>query len=67
MQLYIGSTNDFHKKVTNNSIASTLRENFFNHFHFYPSDNEVISWENSLRELSDIFQNANLNDHGILL
>lgn len=67
MQLYSGNSLQFIQDTTQNQIAEKLRRSFFNHYRFYPSDQEVRSWHNSLSRMKDVFQEASLNDHGIVL
>jgi DUF2075 family protein/predicted DNA-binding WGR domain protein len=67
MRLYSGTSKDFISDTAHNYIASKLKEAFFQYFRYYPSPNEVHSWQNSLRAISQIFEHANLLDHGIIL
>jgi hypothetical protein len=50
-----------------NQIADKLKNAFFQYYRYNPSQGEVHSWQNSLRALSQIFQHAKLNDHGVIL
>lgn len=67
MRLYSGMTTQFIQDATQNNIADKMKESFFDYFRFYPTDNEIRSWKNSLRAVKDVFQDANLIDHGIIL
>ncbi len=67
MRLYSGTSNQFFEDTTFNKIADKLKSTFFEHFHYYPNNAEVASWQNSLRAVSMVFQHANLFDHGIIL
>jgi len=67
MRLYAGSSVHFIQDTILNQIAEKLRLVFFDHFRYYPSPAEVSSWRNSLRAISQIFQYANLVDHGVML
>lgn len=67
MRLYSGTSSQFLEDTTFNKIADKLRNSFFEHFHYYPPDAEVNSWQNSLRAISMIFHHAKLLDHGIIL
>jgi DUF2075 family protein len=67
MRLYEGSSIDFVNKSIHNEIALRLKEAFFENFHYYPSVNEIHSWQNSLRALSQVFQYSKLRDNGIIL
>jgi len=48
-------------------IGYKLKESFFQYFRYYPSPNEVQSWRNSLRAVSQVFDYSGLNDHGVIL
>jgi len=50
-----------------NQIAGKLQNAFFAYFRYNPSPGEVNSWRNSLRALSQTFQYAGLDDHGVIL
>jgi hypothetical protein len=67
MRLYSGSSEQFIQDTIQNQIAEKLRLAFFDYFRFYPSASEINSWRNSLRAIKDIFQMADLNDHGVIL
>lgn len=67
MRLYSGTSQQFIEDTIQNQIAEKLRLSFFNYYRCYPSDSEVRSWRNSLRAIKDIFQLANLIDHGVVL
>jgi hypothetical protein len=67
MQLYAGTSKQFIEDVSLNRIAEKLRQSFFFHFHYYPGDSEVRSWQNSLSRICNVVQLADLNDHGVLL
>lgn len=67
MRLYSGSSTQFITDTIQNQIAEKLYQAFFGYYRYYPSDNEKRSWQNSLRALKDVFQHANLNDHGVIL
>lgn len=67
MRLYSGTSQQFIQDNIQNQIADKLRSEFFDYFRYYPSDNEVRSWRNSLRALTLVFQNASLLDHGVIL
>jgi len=67
MRLYSGSSKQFIDDSIQNQIAEKLRLAFFDYFRFYPSPAEINSWRNSLRSISQIFQYANLLDHGVIL
>jgi hypothetical protein len=67
MRLYAGSSTEFIAATTHNSIVGTLKAAFFAHYRTEPQPNEVTSWHNSLRCVSQVFEDAGLLDHGILL
>lgn len=67
MRLYSGSTITLIDDSVYNRIAGKLSDAFFAHFRYHPSPAEVSSWRNSLRAMSQVFQNTGLNDHGVLL
>jgi len=58
---------DFMRSATRNQIAGLLKDAFFSYFRYQPGDAEVRSWQNSLRAIADVFEDAKLHDHGILL
>ena len=67
MRLYAGSSQQFIMDTIQNQIADKLRNAFFNYYRFSPSPGEIMSWRNSLRAMSNVFQYANLMDHGVML
>ncbi len=67
MRLYAGTSQQFFQDTVQNQIAEKLRLAFFEYFRFNPSPGEINSWKNSLRAISQVFQYANLVDHGIIL
>src|SRR3989344_5873840 len=67
MRLYSGTSTDFVSKSIHNEIADKLKDAFFDYYRFNPSPNEVRSWQNSLRALSQVFQYSQLDDHGVIL
>ena len=67
MRLYAGTSQQFIQDSIQNQIAEKLKQAFFTYFRFNPSPNEVNSWKNSLRAISQVFQYANLTDHGVIL
>src|SRR6185436_12676637 len=67
MQLYAGHSTRFIEDAVQNQIAGKLKQSFFEHFHYNAPDSEVRSWHNSLTRMKDIFQRANLVDHGVVL
>ena len=67
MRLYSGSSGQFIQDTIQNQIAEKLKSAFFNYFRYYPSPGEITSWRNSLRSISQVFQYAELLDHGVIL
>ncbi|MBU2043677.1 MAG: DUF2075 domain-containing protein [Candidatus Omnitrophica bacterium] len=67
MRLYSGSSQQFIDDTIQNQIAEKLKLAFFDYFRYNPSPAEVNSWRNSLRSISQVFQYANLLDHGVIL
>lgn len=67
MQLYQGTANSFIMETTRNKIAGDLSNAYFSYFGYFPSFEEKMSWQNSLRAIKDIFLHAGLNDQGISL
>jgi hypothetical protein len=67
MRLYSGSSAQFTRDTVRNQIADKLRLTFFDYHRYYPSPNEVSSWRNSLRAMSQVMEHAGLNDHGVML
>jgi len=67
MRLYSGTSAQFIQDSIQNQIAEKLRLAFFNYFRYNPSHGEINSWRNSLRSMSQVFQYANLLDHGVIL
>ena len=67
MRLYAGMSQDFIHDTVHNQIAGKLSDAFIRTYRYKPSPNEVNSWRNSLRAVSNVFQLAQLNDHGVIL
>jgi DUF2075 family protein len=67
MRLYSGPSLGFLDDTVHNRIADKLKEAFFGYFRYYPSPSEVGSWRNSLRAVAQVFGQADLKDHGVIL
>ena len=67
MRLYAGTSRNFITDSNHNQIAGKLKAAFFQSYGFNPSENEINSWRNSLLNISAVFQNAGLLDHGVIL
>ena len=58
---------DFIRDATHNRIAEILKDAFFRYYRYNPSPAEVGSWRNSLLSISNVFREAALDDHGVIL
>lgn len=67
MRLYSGPSVHFIRDTVHNQIAGKLQEAFFAYYRYKPSAGEVQSWKNSLRATAQVFEEAGLKDHGVLL
>lgn len=67
MRLYSGPSSDFIKLNIRNQMADMLREAFFRQNGYMPSQNEVMSWRNSLLRVANLFQEYDLTSHGIIV
>lgn len=67
MELYQGLCNDFIQQSTQNSISMMLSNEFANYYGYRPSHNEVMSWQNSLKELGDLLKTVDFTNQGIKL
>jgi uncharacterized protein len=67
MRLYAGMSRDFIQDTVHNQIAGKLTDAFFRHFRYKPSPTEITSWRNSLRAVSQVFHEGQLEDHGVIL
>ncbi len=67
MRLYAGPSTHFIRDTVHNQIAEKLKAAFFDYYRFKPSPGEVQSWNNSLRATAQVFEEAGLKDHGVLL
>jgi DUF2075 family protein len=67
MRLYSGTSQQFVEDNFQNQIAEKLKLAFFENFRFNPSPNEVGSWRNSLRAMSQVIEHSKLLDQGVLL
>ena len=60
-------SSSFIQDAIHNQIAEKLKDAFFRAYRYNPSPSEINSWRNSLRAISQVFQEASLTDHGVLL
>lgn len=67
MRLYSGTTASLIDDTTKNRIASKLSDAFFHEFRFQPAPSEVNSWRNSLRAVSQVFQEGDFLNNGVIL
>jgi len=67
MRLYSGMSDQFIRDTIHNRIAEKLKDAFFRQYRHQPSPSEVGSWRNSLRAVSQVFDDAGLRDHGVIL
>lgn len=67
MRLYAGMSPDFVRDSTHNQIADKLKVAFRSQFRYDPPPSEIRSWRESLRALAQVFTEADLNDHGVIL
>ena len=67
MKLYAGTTEQFRTDARMHRIAEKLRAEYTTQIGHRPSPNEVASWQNSLMALSMLVDQAELNDHGVIL
>ena len=67
MRLYAGMSTEFVRDTTHNRIAEKLNDAFVRYYRYRPSPSDIGSWRNSLRAMSLIVTDAQLDDHGIML
>lgn len=67
MRLYAGSSSQFVTDTIHSQIADKLSNAFMENFRYQPSPAEKRSWRESLLRVSNVVQESNLMDHGILL
>jgi len=67
VRLYSGPSTHFLRDTARNQIAQKLKNAFFQYYRYEPSKGEVRSWQNSLRATAQVFEEAGLKNHGVLL
>ncbi len=67
MKLYAGTTEQFRADARMHRIAEKLRAEYTTQIGHRPAPSEVASWQNSLMALSMLVDQAELNDHGVIL
>ncbi len=67
MELYQGTCDQFILQSTFNKISTTLKQGYQNYYGYQPSFNEVMSWQNSLKDLAELLKSVNFSNQGIKL
>lgn len=67
MRLYSGTSRQFIDDTVRNQIADKLLNAYLDYFRHRPSLGEINSWRESLQRVANLFQYANLLDHGVIL
>ena len=67
MKLYAGTSVQFRADARMHRIAEKLRAEYTTQIGHRPAPSEVASWQNSLMALSMLADQAELNDHGVIL
>lgn len=67
MRLYAAGSQDFVQDANQNRIAEKLKTSFMDQFRYMPPDSEVRSWQNSLRVMAGVLQDAGLRDNGVII
>jgi DUF2075 family protein len=67
MELYQGQCFDFIKASTQNNISNLLTTEYKNYFGYLPSNNEILSWQNSLKDLAQLLESVDFKTQGIKL
>lgn len=67
MRLYAGHSVEFIQLNRNNQIAGLLKKEFFSRIGYNPSNNEVMSWRNSLLRVALLLEDGALRDLGVFV
>jgi hypothetical protein len=67
MRLYAGPSKSFVKEASRDVIATRLKGAFFEHYRYHPPPSEVEAWRNSLRAMSQVIEEDELDDHAVVL
>ena len=67
MKLYAGTTQQFRADAQLHRIAEKLQAEYTTQLGHKPAPSEVHAWQNSLMALSMLVDQAELNDHGVIL
>src|SRR5688500_4221072 len=67
MKLYAGTSEQFRADARMHRIAEKRRAEYTTQIGHRPAPSEVASWQNSLMALSMLVDQAELNDHGVIL
>jgi hypothetical protein len=67
VKLYAGTTEQLRADARMHRIAEKLRAAYTTQIGHRPAPSEVASWQNSPMALSMLLDQAELNDHGVIL
>ena len=67
MKLYAGTTEQFRADARMHRIAEKPRAEYTTQIGHSPPTGEVTAWQNSLMALSMLVDQAELNDHAVIL
>jgi hypothetical protein len=67
MYLYLGNAKEFIRDAQLNQIADKVGAAFAHEMRYQPGKSEVNSWRNSLQQMSNVFQLADLNEQGVIV
>jgi hypothetical protein len=67
VKLYAGTTEQFRTDARMHRIAEKLRAEYTTQIGHKPAQSEYNAWQNSLMALSMLVDQAELNDHGVIL
>lgn len=67
MRLYEGTISEFRKDVLDNNIADLISAKYSEYYHKKVNSSEFNSWNNSLRFLKDVLENAGLTKNHIIV
>ena len=67
MKLYAGTSEQFRTDTQLNRISEKLRNEYVAQIAHRPGPSEMASWQNSLMTLSMLLDQAELDDHGVIL
>ncbi len=67
MKLYTGSTEQFRRDILENKLADKLRAAYESYYYRLASQQEVVSWTNSLQFVKNAVEYASLGDNMIVV